>query len=67
MTRDEESIEMLKIIYRNPVFDFNTIFDFGGSQSFVNACIMGRKDDFASGYAALETKMITNIKKTLAE
>jgi hypothetical protein len=67
MTRDEESIEMLKIIYRNPVFDFNTIFDFGGSQSLVNACIMGRKSGFASGYAALETKIAADTKKTLAE
>ncbi len=67
MTRDEESVEMLKIIYQNPVFDFNTIFDFGGSHSLVNACILGRKDDFASGYAALESKMNAEIEKMLTQ
>ncbi|MHB1153320.1 MAG: type 2 periplasmic-binding domain-containing protein [Eubacteriales bacterium] len=67
MTRDEESVEMLKIIYQNPVFDFNTIFDFGGSHSLVNACILGRKDDFVSGYAALESKMKTEIEKMLTQ
>lgn len=67
MTRDEESIEMLKVIYRNPVFDFNTIFDFGGSHSLVNACILGRKEGFSSGYAALESKMTAEIEKMLTE
>lgn len=67
MTRDEESIGMLKIIYQNPVFDFNTIFDFGGSHSLVNACILGRKEGFSSGYAALESKMTAEIEKMLTE
>lgn len=67
MTRDEESVEMLKIIYKNPVFDFNTIFDFGGSHSLINACILGRKDNFVSGYAALESKITTDIEKILFE
>ncbi len=55
-TRDSESYEMLEFIYRDIVFDLNTIFNFGGSSELMRTAICGVTPNFVSEYAKIRDK-----------
>ncbi len=55
-TRDSESYEMLEFIFRSIVFDFNTVFNFGGSSELLRAAVCGLKPNFVSDYEKIKPK-----------
>lgn len=67
ITRDDESIEMLNIIYADATFDFNTIYDFASNNALLYDCILGRTDNFASSLAALEDKIRSEVETLIEE
>ncbi len=66
IARDEESVEMLDMMYAAARFDLNGIFDFGGSAMLVRECACGIKQNFVSQYAKIKDKAETALK-TLIE
>lgn len=58
IARDEDSKEMLDILFENVIIDLNTIFDFGGSAKLLRSFAVGESENFVSSYAS---------KKSVAE
>lgn len=61
--RDEESEEMLDIIFANRVYDLGYLFGWGGMNKFFSSFVSGNKIEFASSYAAIEDKTQADIDK----
>lgn len=55
IARDEDSKEMLDILFRNVIIDLNTIFDFGGSAKLLRSFAVGESENFVSSYASLKS------------
>lgn len=66
VSRDEESAAMLDLIYARTAFDFNTVFDFGGTSILLRECVLGEQENFSSKYAAVQTKAQTALDDMLA-
>ena len=66
VSRDEDSAAMLDLIYARTAFDFNTVFDFGGTSILLRECVLGEKENFSSKYAAVKTKAQTALDDMLA-
>jgi hypothetical protein len=66
IARDEESSEMLNIIFANRVYDLGDIFDFGGLGNDVIMMSMNYDKNIVSKYAEKESAALTDIN-TLAE
>ena len=66
VSRDEESAAMLDLIYARTAFDFNTVFDFGGTSILLRECVLGEQENFSSKYAAVKNKAQTALDKMLA-
>lgn len=66
IARDQESVDMLDIMYTAARFDLNGIFDFGGSAMLVRECACGTKENFVSQYAKIKEKAESALK-TLVE
>lgn len=62
--RDKDTEEMLQIIYENRIFDPATMFDWGGISGMFNSFIHENSIDFASSYAAIREKILTEMKNT---
>lgn len=60
MSRTEESVDMLDLIYKNIYLDANYLFDFGGSANSVYEAIMNGKP-FISTYESVKQKIDTAI------
>lgn len=60
MSRTEESVDMLDLIYKNIYLDANYLFDFGGSANSVYEAIMNNKP-FISTYESVKQKIATAI------
>ena len=60
MSRTEESVDMLDLIYKNIYLDANYVFDFGGSASTVYEAVMNGKP-FVSTYESVKQKIETAI------
>ena len=57
LARDSDSEYMLDLIYANTSFDFNTVFDFGGSNWLIKEIVCGqKKGEFISSYESIRTK-----------
>jgi hypothetical protein len=54
IARDDESQQMLDIIYSNFYFDLNVIHNFGGSSILLRDSLSGFRTDFVSGYEAIK-------------
>ena len=54
--RDEDSGEMLDIIFASRVYDFGFIFDVGGMGTLIQTMFNSRKNNFASEYEKRESK-----------
>ncbi|MBR5445305.1 MAG: hypothetical protein IKV57_04240 [Clostridia bacterium] len=66
VSRDEDSAAMLDLIYARTAFDFNTVFDFGGTSILLRECVLGEQDNFSSRYASVKTKAQTALDDMLA-
>jgi len=54
LARDDESVQMLDIIYENAAFDLLTVFDFGGASILLRRSVMGEQQNFMSAYASIK-------------
>ncbi len=60
MSRTEESVAMLDLIYKNVYLDANYVFDFGGSGSAIYEAVMNGKP-FVSTYESVKQKIESSI------
>ena len=67
VSRDENSKQMLDIIYEDIIFDLNGIHNFGNSGNTLRSCAIGRDENFMSKYASLKTKAETELNKLIEE
>lgn len=58
--REEESAEMLDIIFDTLYFDFNCVYDFGGSKAILEKAIVG-DTELVSSIAAVEERIDADI------
>ena len=58
--REEESAEMLDIIFDTMYFDFNCVYDFGGSKAILEKAIVG-DTELVSSIAAVEERIDADI------
>jgi len=63
--RDDESSEMLDLIFSTRVIDQGMFFNWAGMQNFFSDASVKKKLDFASAYEKAEPKWVTAIEKTL--
>ncbi|MCL1793175.1 MAG: extracellular solute-binding protein [Oscillospiraceae bacterium] len=64
--RDDESEEMLDLIFSTRVIDQGMFFNWAGLYDFFNNFVKTKSVDFASAYEKQEPKWITAIEKTIA-
>lgn len=65
--RDEDSSEMMELIFKNRVYDAATIFDFGGLRSIDDPLMSRGEGSFASSYAKIEPRAQKAIDKLIGE
>lgn len=63
--RDEESSEMLDIIFSSRIYDIGDIYGFGGFTGTILRYPSTYKEDYASAFAKAEVKMQTDIDKMI--
>ncbi len=63
--RDEESGDMLDIIFATRVYDLGFIFDWGGAGSLVTKRFQAKSTDFASAVEGIQTKAETALTEAL--
>ncbi|MBE6656843.1 MAG: hypothetical protein E7604_00190 [Ruminococcaceae bacterium] len=64
--RDEDSGEMLDIIFASRVYDFGFIYDVGGMGMMIQNMFQTKKNNFASQYEALENKALAALDELSA-
>ena len=64
-TRDNDSEEMLDIIFGSMTYDIGYLYDFGGIGGMTLTMVNGYKDDLASQYAKYESKAVNAIEKAV--
>ncbi len=65
-TYDEESAEMLDLIFSTLHYDLALVYNWGGFKEMLQDIGKKGANSFASDYAAKETKMLTEMEDTLA-
>ncbi|NLB17100.1 MAG: hypothetical protein GX827_09905 [Clostridiales bacterium] len=65
--RDEDSSEMMELIFKSRIYDPATFFDFGGINGLFDTVLNRGEGSFASSYAKIETKVQKDIDKTVQE
>lgn len=65
-SRDEESGEMLDIIFASRVYDFGFIYNIGGLGSLIETMYSGKNNNFASRYEKLESKAQTALDELVS-
>ncbi len=63
--RDEESGDMLDIIFATRVYDLGFIFDWGGAGSLVTQQYRSKSTEFASAVESIKTKAETALTEAL--
>ena len=61
--RDEESYQIMMMMYDNSAFDFNTIMDFGGTSSLLRGSVIGARENFTSSYKSIEKLATKTLEK----
>jgi len=64
--RDDESGDMLDIIFATRVYDMGYITNWGGIGTLIESMYNSKKNEFASEYAKIEEKAITKMQETIA-
>jgi len=64
-SRDEESEEMLDLIFSTRVMDQGMFFNWSGIQGFFESFVTSKKVDFVSQYEKMEPKWVAAIEKTI--
>lgn len=54
--RDEESYQIMMMMYENTGFDFNTIMNFADTSTMLRSAVIGATENFVSSYAKVQTK-----------
>ncbi|MGI6202278.1 MAG: extracellular solute-binding protein [Eubacteriales bacterium] len=65
--RDDESQEMLDIIFASTVYDLGNIFDWGGVFTLPSNLTESGSTDFASRYAKIEKAAVKAMEKTIEQ
>ncbi|MFA6948260.1 MAG: ABC transporter substrate-binding protein [Eubacteriales bacterium] len=63
--RDDESADMLDIIFATRVYDLGFIFDWGGAGSLITNMFSQKKNEFASSYAKIADKAAAKMQETI--
>lgn len=50
VSRDEDSTRILDMVYEKPFFDFNAIYDFGGTSILLRDAVCGKGENWISSY-----------------
>lgn len=66
-SRDEDSKEMLDIVFDNMVYDVVFFFNFGDIGNLANTMMGAKKTDLASYYTKYEARIITAMDKFIGE
>ena len=66
-TYDEESAEMLDLIFSTLHYDLALVYNWGGFKEMLQDIGKSGSNTFASDYASKETKMLTEMEQTLAD
>ncbi len=64
--RDEQSYQIMMLMYENTAYDFNTIMDFGGTSALLRGAVIGARDNFVSSYEKIQTKAETALAEFIA-
>ena len=64
--RDDESGDMLDIIFNTRVYDMAYISNWGGIGTLIESMYSSKNNNFASEYAKIEEKAITKMQETIA-
>ena len=64
-TRDEESREMLDIIFKTIMYDIGEVFNFGNFANTIIHYPADKKYNYASTYESMEGKILTDIEKMI--
>jgi len=65
--RDDESAEMLEIILNSRTYDIGHFYGWGGISSMINTLASSGSTDFASQYASVEAKFISDIDAAMEQ
>lgn len=63
--RDDESGEMLDIIFASRVYDLGFIYNWGGVGSLIENMFLRKNTNFVSEFAKIESKVRTEMQKTV--
>lgn len=63
--RDEDSVEMLDIIFSNTSYDIGMIFDFGGVRTEIRNIFQALDGNFSSTFASIDSKVDANIEELI--
>ena len=61
--RDEDSSEMMDLVFSTLVYDICFYYDFGGIGKILDTMVSSKKTDFVSSYEKIEAKAIKEIEK----
>ncbi len=64
--RDEESYQIMMMMYENTGFDFNTIMNFADTSSMLRSAVIGATENFVSSYAGVQKKADTALAEFIA-
>ncbi len=63
--RDDDSVEMLDIIFSNTSYDIGMIFDFGGVRTEIRNILHTLNGNFSSTFASIDSKVDANIDELI--
>ena len=66
LVRDDESAEMLDIIFANRVYSTPQLYDWGGVVSAITGMLTAKNRNFVSSIEKIENKITKDIEKTIA-
>lgn len=64
--RDEESYQIMMMMYENTGFDFNTIMNFADTSTMLRSAVIGATENFVSSYASVQKRADTALAEFLA-
>jgi len=65
IARDEESIDMLKLIFSSVVYDIGSVFNWGDIWNDQMRFISGKKEDYIGAYEKIQGKVEAALQKTI--